>query len=144
VPVRGTSPGISYVLSFRTNLEQELRFFFGMATRPIRPSQFGAGAPPKNLTLPQGNVTLYEQLVFLPNSVRNLEVVLRFAYNGVHEEAVSRIIEHGRILPKDTGCTINTALKIMQHGPRFRLNHVPGSGDKWNPAKAFKEDRPDD
>jgi hypothetical protein len=115
-----------------------------MASRPSHPSQFGAEAPPKNLTLPQGNVTLYKQLVFLPNSVRNLDVVLRFAYNGVHQEAVSRIIEHGRVLPKDTGCNINTALKIMQYGLRFHLLHVPGSGDKWTPEKAFNEDRPDD
>ena len=115
-----------------------------MATPGIRESQFGADAPPKNLALPQGNVTLYEQLVFLPNSVRNLEVVLRFAYNGVHQEAVSNILEHGRVLPKNTGCNINTALKIMQHGPRFRFSHKPGSGDNWTPAKAFKEDRPDD
>jgi hypothetical protein len=112
-----------------------------MATRTNRPSQFGAEAPPKNLTLPEGNVTLYEQLVFLPNSVRNLDVVLRFAYNGVHQEAVSRIVEHGRVLPKD--CKVNTALKIMQYGPRFRLLHIPGPGVKWTPEKAFNEDRPD-
>ena len=114
-----------------------------MATRPIRASQFGAEAPPKNLILPQGNVTLYEQLVFLPNSIRNLDVVLRFAYNGVHQETVSNIIENGRILHKNTGCSVNTALKIMQHGPRYRFSHKTGSGDNWTPAKAFEEDRPD-
>jgi hypothetical protein len=86
---------------------------------------------------------LYEQLVFLPNSVRNSEVALRFAYNGVHQEALSEIVKDGRILPKDTGCTINTALKIMQHGHRFRFGHESNPRDNWTPKKAFDNEIPD-
>lgn len=90
---------------------------------------------------------MYEQLVFLPNSLRNSQVALRFANNGVVQKAVGEIFARGRVLQKPT-CPANSALKLMQSGHRHMFGHKKGSAnnwaDNWTPRKAFEDELPED
>jgi hypothetical protein len=63
---------------------------------------FSPYAPPHDLPFPRhANLTAYELLAFLPNSIQSVDVLYRFASNGATRRAIWSIVNSARDLPKE-------------------------------------------
>jgi hypothetical protein len=62
---------------------------------------FGPDAPDARLSMPQGHVILASEIIaFLPNSLRNHDVLLRLLQNGLTQTITANMVNHFRYLPK--------------------------------------------
>ncbi|KAH7385352.1 hypothetical protein DE146DRAFT_200005 [Phaeosphaeria sp. MPI-PUGE-AT-0046c] len=68
----------------------------------IRENLFGPYEPPHSIGFPaHANITAYELVTFLPNSLRSTDVVYRFASNGATRSAIWSMVNTARDLQKE-------------------------------------------
>jgi hypothetical protein len=62
---------------------------------------FGPDAPDARLSMPHGCVILASEIIaFLPNSLRNHDILLRLVQNGLTSQIAANMLNYFRDLPK--------------------------------------------
>jgi len=82
-------------------------------------------APSAWLDFPNGNLTFAEVTAFVPQSIKSVDVINRFLFNGAMTTTITDMINHYRIM--DYGAIGNNSVYRMMKGP---INHHA----KQNPA----------
>ncbi|CAA9960515.1 hypothetical protein PTMSG1_03917 [Pyrenophora teres f. maculata] len=98
------------------------------------------GAPSAWLALPEGNLTLAEVMAFVPQSIKSVDVINRFLFNGAMTTTLTDMINNYRIM--EYGAITNNSVYRMMKG---QINHHAQTNPQyrdWSVAKHARLPRP--
>ncbi|EDU48063.1 conserved hypothetical protein [Pyrenophora tritici-repentis Pt-1C-BFP] len=100
------------------------------------------GAPSAWLALPDGNITLAEVMAFVPQSIKSVDVINRFLFNGAMTTTLTDMINNYRVMGNGA-ITNNSAYRMM----KGQINHHAQTHqeyENWSVAKHTQLPRPED